>query len=52
MNGPAHQPHPLDAEPAPRWIILPADPPPLIAWLHTRQTENPDTYASPPEEER
>ncbi|HEY9438052.1 MAG TPA: hypothetical protein VIS29_05260 [Streptomyces sp.] len=55
MNG---QPHPLDVPPAPRWIILPRDPPPLVAWLRARQAEDPNTYAPPlppeppPEEDR
>lgn len=42
------QPSPLDCEPAPRWIVLPGDPPDLIAWLRARQAEDPDLYAPPP----
>jgi hypothetical protein len=41
------QPHPLDCEPLPRWVVLPRDPAPLVAWLRARQAENPDAYAPP-----
>lgn len=49
------QPHALDCEPAPCWVILPRDPPALVAWLRARQAENPQVYApappEPPDEE-
>lgn len=48
MTTPGAQPHPLDCRPLSRWVILPADPPPLVEWLRARQAEEPEVYGLPP----